>query len=188
MEIRTRNKDALLRRFLGPKLMRVREKSPCQHWKEFPSLWRFFIIDYVIRRLYHVWCAQNNDVMRKKIPRFGLATCLRKEHSGSFNVLNYWICQPCKNHMRVKKSHHEILEPTGLMLGLEIDSMDSLRDFPHARTLVKAVVANMRFHLIDYPIRGKGRSLTCNPELSWNSLSHSKRCQKRWEMKLKREN
>ena len=118
-------------------------------------------------------------------PRVGLATCLRKEPSGSFNVSNHWICEPCKSQMRVKKSQDEILEPVGTSRGLEIDSVDWLRDVPLTRTLAKAVVAKLHFHLFDYIIREKGKSYTCNLEVFLNSVSHPKRRQKRWKMKLK---
>ncbi len=55
--------------------------------------------------------------MRENSPRNGLTTCLRKKHSGSFNVLNYWICKPCRNSTRVKKSQDEMLEPIGAFWG-----------------------------------------------------------------------
>ncbi len=41
---------------------------------------------------------------RKKLPCISLAACLRKEHSGSFNVLNPWLSKPCNSHTRIKKS------------------------------------------------------------------------------------
>ena len=102
----------------------------------------------------------------KDSPRIGLATCLRKEHSGSFNVLNYWICKPCRNSTGVKKSQDEMLEPIGTLLGREIDSMDWLWDASHTKVLVKAVVTRLHICLIDYIIRGNGSNYTCNSEIS----------------------
>ncbi len=45
---------------------------------------------------------------------------------------------------------------------------------PHARMVVKAVVAKLHIHLVDYIIRGSSKSYTCNPEASLSSLPHSK--------------
>ncbi len=50
----------------------------------------------------------------KNSPRISLATRLRGEYSRSFNVLNYWICKPCRNSTGVKKSPDGILEPIGI--------------------------------------------------------------------------
>ena len=103
--------------------------------------------------------------------RIGLATCLRKEHSGCFKVLNYWICRPCKNLIQVKKSQHEILEPVGAFWWLEIDSMDWLRDAPYTRTFVRAVEAKLYVRPPDYIIREFGKSYTCSPKVSLTKQS-----------------
>ena len=106
----------------------------------------------------------------ENLPRIGLATCLRKEHSGSFNVLNYWIRRPCKNLIQVKKSQHGILEPVGAFWGLEIDSMDWLWDAPYTRTFVRAVEAKL-YDPPDYIIRQFSKSCTCSPEVSLTKQS-----------------
>ncbi len=49
----------------------------------------------------------------KNSPHFSLATRLRRECSRSFNVLNYWICKPCRNSTGVKESPVGLLEPIG---------------------------------------------------------------------------
>ncbi len=58
---------------------------------------------------------------RKKLPRISVATCLRTEHSGSFNVLNHWLCGLCNCHLWNRKSLCKISEPIGYYLRLRIE-------------------------------------------------------------------
>ena len=120
----------------------------------------------------------------KKSPlaHIGPATRLRKEPSGSLNVINCWICEPYKDHIWVKKN--QIWQPVGAFWGLEIDSMDWLWDTSHTRTLARAVEAKLYVRPLDYIIRENGKSYTCSPEVSRTkqSLIFNRR-QKKWKTK-----
>ena len=140
--------------------------------------------------IFHHWLRYAKIVLRvmtsweKNSPRIGLATCLGKEPSGSFNVLNCWICEQCKNHIRVKENQHQILEPAGTFWGLEINSMDWLWVVPHTMTLVKAVEAKLYVRPIDYIILGIGKTHTCNSEVSLTKQSLIfRRRQRKWKTK-----
>ena len=52
--------------------------------------------------------------------------------------------------------------------------MDELRDVLHTGTLARAVVAILHIYLIDYIIRGNGRSYACNLGMLPNGLSFKK--------------
>ncbi len=54
MGIPVRNKDSPVRTCLGPELMKRAGKSTCKCIKQTLTLRRFFVIDYVRRRLFHV--------------------------------------------------------------------------------------------------------------------------------------
>ncbi len=122
------------------------------HFDNFSSL-TTLCEHYITRNVYKTMTS-----WRRKLPRINQATCLRKEYFGSFNVLNHWLCGPCKSHMRIKTSQYEISEPVDISRRSEIDSMDWWRDVPDDKTLGKLVVATLYIYPIEYNMRRSRRS------------------------------
>ena len=185
METRLRSKDALLRRFPGSKLMRSSGKIALQTLEKDPFALAILCggttlcgdcITCIVHSIMTSW--------RKKLPRIGLATCLGKDYSGSFNVLNHRISEPCKSHIWIEESPYEILEPVGASRRPLIDSMDWLQDNSHAGTLLRAVVAKLYIRPIEYLIRENGKSYTYYPEVSLTEQSLIlKGCQRKRKIK-----
>ncbi len=92
------------------------------HLDDFASLTTLcrHCIKFNVHRIMTSW--------KKKLPHISVATCLRTEHSGSFNVLNDWLCGLCNCHLWVKKSLRKISEPIGSCLRLRVDVMEWLEN------------------------------------------------------------
>ncbi len=87
---------------------------------------------------------------RKKLPCISPVTRSRKEHSGSFNVLNHLLCGLCNGCVWIKKSQHETLEPIALVGDSELIPWTNEETCLEPEHLGKLLEQALNFYIVDY--------------------------------------